>query len=610
MNKNYFDFHFHPLAKNNLVPKSKDASKDAQLTKPIVMSKAFKDYTDETVLRRLESQSCIDYLSEGQVGLGVAAIAALEFGVASSKGFVADILENNLKKPFDVEYFEEVKEGEVSYLNLFLKELELYRRLRDVNTLKHRKKGSLNLIKRSANNQDGMSDILPKLVFAIEGGHNLCMKKIGNTLKYDDFSSFKNDEFFDPSVAISQNSKDPATVLEKLVKSFRDFGLDILYLTLTHLTHIPEQHLATHAFGLKTLKHPSFYPFGNGLTALGKEVIKRAYELQIENKKSKTSAKQSADGNSSTQSAPVLIDVKHLSLKSREDLYDFRKKNGYNKIPLVASHVGVTGYSINDWKDNLNLKKCMNHVDQGIKTLKIYTQPKMAGYWGGNIKKEFTFNPCTINLMDEDIIEIANSKGLIGIALNVDLLGGASNSSKQDDNYEFMTTADFISYFPYNSLKSLEYAGKEEMQAEEAWLNPVQKDLHSLNLCFTIIHIMAVIGLKTPEHENPEKFICIGSDFDGFIETTKICSDSRRMKDLEASLLKWLPVAAAKYQKVNGGTKDLFKFTKKKKVLDKVVAAILYDNGQNFLKQQGFIVDSNQNSGTDGIKQKREIETV
>jgi len=609
MDKNYFDFHFHPLAKNNLLPKSKDASKEVHLTKPIVMSKAFKDYTEETVLRRLESQSCIDFLTEGQVSLGVAAIAALEFGVASSKGFVADILGSNLKKPFDAAYFEAVKEGEVSYLNLFLREVELYRKLRDVNTPKHRKEGSLNLIRRSVNAHEGMSDMLPKLVFAIEGGHNLCMKKIGNTLAYDEFHRFKNDEFFDPSVAISQDSKHPATVLEKLVKSFRDFGMDILYLTLTHLTHIPEQHLATHAFGSKVLKHPSFYPFGNGLTTQGKEVIKRAYELQIESKKSKTSAKRSTESNSA-KSAPVLIDVKHLSLKSREDLYAFRKQNGYGKIPLIASHVGVTGYSINDWKDNLNLKKCRNHVDQGIKTVKIHTQPKMAGYWGGTIKKEFTFNPCTINLMDEDIIEIANSKGLIGITLNVDLLGGETNSSKEGEHYEFMTTADFISYFPYNSLKSLEYAGKEEMQAEEAWLKPGRKDLHPLNLCFTIIHIMAVIGLKTKGIDDPEKCICIGSDFDGFIETAKICGDSRRMQDLEASLSKWLPVAASKYQKVNGGTKDLFQFTKKKKVLDKVVAAILYDNGRNFLKQQGFTVDTDKKHGPVDRNQKPQIETV
>ncbi|MEP3211139.1 MAG: hypothetical protein ABJN95_18270 [Maribacter sp.] len=608
MNKNYFDLHFHPLAKNHLAPQSKDTYKDGHLTKPINMSKAFKDYTEETILRRLESQSCIAYLREGHVGLGVAAIAALEFGLAASKGFVADILESNLKKPFDLEYFEAVKEGELSYLNLFLQEVELYRKLRDEAMPKLQQAGSLNLIKRYPDKQDRKSDSRPKLVFAIEGGHNLCMKKIGNTLEYDEFTSFNNN-FFDPSTVISRERKDPAMLLQKLVGSFRESGMDILYLTLTHLTHIPEQHLATHAFGLKTLKHPSFYPFGNGLTALGKEVIKRAYELKIQNGQHKTTSKQS-NGKDTDLAAPVLIDIKHLSLKSREDLYEFRKKNKYNSIPLIASHVGVTGYSIHDWKDNLMLKKCVNHVDQGIKTVKIYTQPKMAGYWGGNIKKEFTFNPCTINLMDEDIIEVANSKGLIGLTLNMDLLGDELNSSKQDDNYEFMTTADFISYFPYNSLKALDYAGKEEMQAEEAWLSPPRRDLHPLNLCYNILHIMAVIGMKTIGNDKPEKFICIGSDFDGFIETTKICSDSRRMKDLEASLLKWLPVAAVKYQKVNGGTKDLFEFTKKKKVLDKVVAAILYENGKNFLEQQGFMVASSENSETPQSSKKQAVAAV
>ncbi|CAM4253947.1 hypothetical protein ZORO111903_09815 [Zobellia roscoffensis] len=575
---NYFDLHFHPMAKNHLAPKPKEShSKKANAaTMPISMTKAFKDYTDENVLRRLESQCCIDYLNEAPVRYGIAAIAAIEFGMASSKGFLADVLKSYLKKPLDDAYFDAIKEGEVSYLNLFLKEVALYLKNRNLENREPHTKGSLNLIARpSKNTREAVSKALPNLVFAIEGGHNLCMKKIGNALDYDSFEGLEKDAFFDPTIAISEDNRKPQEVLKKLYKAFRDYGLDVLYLTLTHLTHIPEQHLATHAYGTKNLRHPSFYPFGNGLSELGEEVVRTAYKLEAPTKKK--------------DDAGVLIDIKHLSLKSREDLYALREKEGFGKIPLIASHVGVTGYSISDWKHNLEIEKCANHVDQGIKTVKLYTQPKVAGYWGADANTEFSFHPGTINLMDEDIIEIANSNGLIGVGLDVDILGYSTKSKLQEDVCEFITTPDFIHYFPYTSIKSIDYASVEEIQAEESWLEPSKKEVHPLSFCFNIIHIMAVIGLKTKFQDAPEKFICIGSDFDAFIEPSNICSDSRQFKNLKACLMKWLPVAAKKYQKVNGGAKDLFDFTKKKKELNEVVVGILYENGREFLDRRGFL---------------------
>ncbi len=563
---NYFDLHFHPVAKNHLAQYNEEIATKrgiGDLTKAIEMSKAFKDFTDETVLRTLESQCCIQHLKDGKVNLGVAAIAALEFGVASSKGFYADLLKSNLTKPFSKEYFDVVREGQVSYLNLFLREVEQYLTLKEAKVIEVLNRKNIHKFNEKALN----------LTFAIEGGHNLSMKKIGNALKYDDFKNFEKSTVFDLKTVAS---KDPATVLEELVKKFRENDLDILYLTLTHLTHIPEQHLATHAFATKTLKHPSFYPFGNGISELGFEVIDKAYSLG-DNEKDRPDKDKVL--------RPVLIDITHMSLKSRLDLYQYRKDKGYADIPLIASHVGVTGYSISDWKNNLDPKKCVNHVDQGIKTVKIYTKPKAAGYWGSSTKKEFTFNPNTINLMDEDIIEVVDSKGLIGVSLDVKILGNESGAMPEIDTSEFISTSDFMTHFPYTSIQSFEYADAAEMRSEEAWLTPVKKEMHPLSFCFNIVHLLAVIGLKANE-KRPQDFICLGSDFDGFIEPLKTCSDSRHMKDLESNLLKWLPVAAKRYQKENGGTADLFQFAKKKEELKKVVKAILYENGRDFLAKE------------------------
>ena len=190
-----------------------------------------------------------------------------------------------------------------------------------------------------------------------------------------------------------------------------------------------------------------------------------------------------------------------------------------------------------------------------------------------------------INLMDEDIIEVVNSEGIIGVGLDVRILGYESSTASTIDTSEFITTADFITHFPYTSVQSLDFASAEEIRSEEAWLVPTKKEMHPLSFCFNIVHLlMAVIGLKANPRRKPESYICIGSDFDGFIEPLKICSDSRHMKDLESNLLKWLPVAAKKYQKENGGTADLFDFVKKKEELRKVVAAILYEQRTGFLK--------------------------
>ena len=615
---NYFDLHFHPLAKHQLRPNDEEEYKKigiASFTKKIEMSKGFMDFTDEVILRMLESQSCVDHLKKGNVTLGVAAISALEFGIASSKSFFYDLMKTGFAQPFDRDYFEAVKEGEISYLNLFFKEIQQYLKLRILNkkTLRHTDDSKLNFLGRFNNSNLLSNGKRTNLVFGIEGGHNLCTKKIGNALDYDDFKGYEKNQMFDSKI---KSAKDPAKSLELLVSALWVAQMDVLYLTLTHLTHIPEQHLATHAFGTKMLKHPSFYPFGNGLSDLGKKVVHKAYKLE----------------HSTGKHSPVLIDIKHMSLKSRLDLYRLReetkgveaqmmvadrqkhvkgeKPRDYTKIPLIATHVGVTGYSINDWKDNLNIDHCSNHVDQGIKTIKINTKPKVAGHWGSGTRTEFTFSPNTINLMDEDIIEIVESKGLIGVGLDVRLLGSDSNTTDNDDTYEFLSTAEFVTHFPYTGIRSLNFTDTDEIKSEEKWLKPTRKVMHPLSLCFNIVHILAVIKLKSEleKEEDFKNYICIGSDFDGFIEPLKVCGGSQQMKELEANLLKWLPVAAKRYLEENGGADDLFDFTKKKQELEKVVKAILYENGRRFLKDRGYLSDDD--TGSKALQEKGEEQTT
>jgi len=109
----------------------------------------------------------------------------------------------------------------------------------------------------------------------------------------------------------------------------------------------------------------------------------------------------------STGSKRILIDVKHMSAASRQDFYKniirpFNRKpeNAISKIPVIASQVGYSGI---DGLDTLiqNAKEGKEEDDFRVQGFKAWN----------------------INLCDEDVIEIHDSEGLIGISLDQQLLG-------------------------------------------------------------------------------------------------------------------------------------------------------------------------------------------
>lgn len=156
--------------------------------------------------------------------------------------------------------------------------------------------------------------------------------------------------------------------------------------------------------------------------------------------------------------------------------------------------------------------------------------------------------------MDEDITEILNSNGLIGISLDVRILGFQSEFGIQltSDN-EYLSTADFQTHFPQITVQNLPTNNLESMISEnESWLIPTKEDRHPLAFCFNIIHIIQVALLRT-EIGEPWKHICIGSDFDGLIEPLKVSPQVTSLDELEANLIKWLAVAEEAYVKENGG---------------------------------------------------------
>ena len=119
---------------------------------------------------------------------------------------------------------------------------------------------------------------------------------------------------------------------------------------------------------------------GTGFTPTGKRVVKALLEEQHDE-----------FGNSIP---PVIIDIKHMSRKSREEYFQLLKiEFPTRNIPLIASHAGVTGLT------------------------------KPGGIHATLIAQEGLFNEDPINFYDDEILEIESSKGVIGIQLDERRIG-------------------------------------------------------------------------------------------------------------------------------------------------------------------------------------------
>ncbi len=93
---------------------------------------------------------------------------------------------------------------------------------------------------------------------------------------------------------------------------------------------------------------------------------------------------------------PIIIDIKHMSRKSRLDYFKLLDNYPDKNIPIIASHGCVSGLS------------------------------KPGGTHETKISQENIFNTEDINFFDDEIIRIGNSNGLFGIQLDERRIGSKS----------------------------------------------------------------------------------------------------------------------------------------------------------------------------------------
>lgn len=199
-----------------------------------------------------------------------------------------------------------------------------------------------------------------------------------------------------------------------------------------------------------------------GINALGKQVIKRLL--------------------SNTNGKRILIDIKHMSPRSRRDYYDLLASPeipGGDTIPIICSHCGVvtkrtTLVEMIDLADN--------HDWQELDTSDNY------------------LHECSINLCAEDVLKIFASKGLMGIQLDEKRIAGKG------------------------IIKIIQK--KEGVQVEE-----VNRQYASV----VVANLLRVVQIVN----KPEAWdiLCIGSDFDGLINHLDCCSSSIEIPKLESFML-------------------------------------------------------------------------
>ena len=100
-------------------------------------------------------------------------------------------------------------------------------------------------------------------------------------------------------------------------------------LVSVNLTHIEQSPLCNQAFGMQFLSNDGFKPTGYKIADDGITVLKHCYQNKI------------------------MIDIKHLSLGSRQHLYALRSTPEFAAInqPIVCTHAGFTGISVKEIPD-------------------------------------------------------------------------------------------------------------------------------------------------------------------------------------------------------------------------------------------------------------------
>lgn len=343
------------------------------------------------------------------------------------------------------------------------------------------------------------------VLLCVEGGHN----------------------FYGPG----NNGDDYNTMLNSF-RELLDSGICILYVTPAHLA--PNTWL-NHAFATKIFPSAKFRPIGDG-------VSQPCYELFT-----------------ISQDRNVIIDVKHMSLKSRRLFYKHHHDNYFNDRPIFASHVGFTGISRDDIPKYYRTSIAYRFPNYKVYKVR-YNRPK------GHINNTW-FNPCSVNMYDEDLIEVINSGGLIGLSMDVHIMGAdIDEGGNNPTDFEYITNGEYPEFNlpqpgqahtvnidgPKEIIDNIELIDDEDREKQASELantleltGEVNDMLHLRHYINHILHLCKLKANPALRGRDPLKQICIGSDFDGLIQGLHCCPNVEKLPVFAVDLANHLSDCAA-----------------------------------------------------------------
>lgn len=252
----------------------------------------------------------------------------------------------------------------------------------------------------------------------------------------------------------------------------------------------------------------------------------------------------------------ILIDTKHMSILSRRQYHCIVKKRRLKKdfIPIICSHSAVNG--LESFKKARELDK------------KLF------------INKNSYFKREALNLNDEEILDIFDSDGLIGIVLHEDRMPGGV-VKREAKKYKKILEE-------YNEEKS-KVTKKEADEAGE------KLRLIYIRLIWSnIFHIIRLISNKRMENggqpANGWKIISLGSDYDGTMNPFDTFETVKSFPELANKMIDYLKNTTYPVYYADKGERKEFARSKIEELSfgrkpEELVNDIFWNNTGHFLKK-------------------------
>lgn len=305
------------------------------------------------------------------------------------------------------------------------------------------------------------------------------------------------------------------TNLEDLQKTGKVFSVN--------LCHMEQSNICNHAYGIQFIKDDAFYPVGNGMRTDAYKMVDFLHDEGI------------------------MIDVKHMGLKSRLDYYDRYKQQGH-KLPILCTHAGLAGISHKEINQYVMQRPVTRKLKSGRKIIHLkYAKPKKYGRY-----PQPAFNISSVNLYDEDIVQILQSGGMIGLSMDKRILGYVdwerpnNARSPYPHDIEYISAREkFYFYNPDENNKST-FGEKVNDGNCQTWdtirdggiVNPAMGQFHIDHFFQQIVHIMVVAESVGIESKQALKQVCLGSDYDGLINPIWCCDSVEEFDNLKELFIK------------------------------------------------------------------------